>query len=236
MQAARPMLAAQARLSQLPGSRRLLVEQHHSREGHHLWLYPFAGRLAHLGLAAVLAWRLARVQPRTFSLAVNDHGLELLCAEPLALTEADLRAALSPEQLMPDLMASLNAGELAQRRFREIARVSGLVFTGFPGAGKSARQVQASSSLYFEVFQKHDPENRLLLQAREEVLAHELDLARLQTCLQRLQGLPVDWVVLPQPSPFSLPLMVERLRERLSTEKLSDRVARALKAMGVQEA
>jgi ATP-dependent Lhr-like helicase len=236
MQAARPMLEAQARLSHLPGSARLLVELHHAREGHHMWLYPFAGRLAHLGLAAVLAWRLARQQPRTFSLAVNDHGVELLSAEPLALTEAELRAALSPEHLLPDLLASLNAGELAQRRFREIARVSGLVFTGFPGAGKSARQVQASSSLYFEVFQKHDPANRLLHQAREEVLAHELDLDRLHACLQRLQGLPIDWVQLPQPSPFSLPLMVERLRERLSTEKLSDRVARALKAMGVTPA
>jgi ATP-dependent Lhr-like helicase len=31
------------------------------------------------------------------------------------------------------------------------------------------------------------------------------------------------------PSPFSLPLMVERFREKLSTEKLADRLARIIK-------
>ncbi len=232
MAAARPMLDAQAQMSALPRPGRLLVEQHRSREGHHLWLYPFAGRLAHMGLASVLAWRLARGQPNTFSLAVNDHGLELLSAEPVDLDEARLRAALSPELLADDILASLNAGELALRRFREIARVAGLLFTGYPGQAKSARQLQASSGLYYEVFKQHDPDNRLLQQAQREVLSQELELARLQHTLQRLQGHAIDWVVLPRPSPFSLPLMVERLRERLSTEKLSDRVARALKAMG----
>jgi ATP-dependent Lhr-like helicase len=232
MAAARPMLEAQARLSALPRPGRLLVEQHQSREGHHLWLYPFAGRLAHLGLASLLAWRLARERPNTFSLAVNDHGLELLSAEPLALDDARLRAALSPDHLADDILASLNAGELALRRFREIARVAGLLFTGYPGQAKSARQLQASSGLYYEVFKQHDPDNRLLQQAQREVLSQELELTRLQQTLQRLQGQPIDWVVLQRPSPFSLPLMVERLRERLSTEKLSDRVARALRSMG----
>ena len=232
MRAARPMLDTQSRISHLPRPGRLLMEVHRSREGQHLWLYPFAGRLAHLGLASVLAWRLARVHPNTFSLAVNDHGLELLAAEPVPLDEATWRAALSPDHLADDILASLNAGELAQRRFREIARVSGLVFTGMPGANKSARQVQASSSLYFEVFRQHDPNNRLLRQAREEVLSQELDLDRLRACLVTLQGWQLDQVMLESPSPFSLPLMVERLRERLSTEKLSDRVQRALRDMG----
>lgn len=232
MAAARPMLEAQARLSALPRPGRLLVEQHQSREGHHLWLYPFAGRLAHLGLASLLAWRLASEQPNTFSLAVNDHGLELLSAEPVALDDARLRAALSPDHLADDILASLNAGELALRRFREIARVAGLLFTGYPGQAKSARQLQASSGLYYEVFKQHDPDNRLLQQAQREVLSQELELTRLQQTLQRLQGQPIDWVMLKRPSPFSLPLMVERLRERLSTEKLSDRVARALRSMG----
>ena len=232
MAAARPMLALQNKVSRLPQPGRLLVEQHTSREGHHLWLYPFAGRLAHLGLASVLAWRLAHARPNTFSLAVNDHGLELLSAEPMPLDEATLREALRPDQLADDILASLNAGELALRRFREIARVAGLLFTGYPGQAKSARQLQASSGLYYEVFRQHDPDNRLLQQAQREVLSQELELVRLQHALVRLQGWQMDWIVLKRPSPFSLPLMVERLRERISTEKLSDRVARALKAMG----
>jgi len=232
MQAARDMLEAQARISHLPRSDRLLVERFTSREGHHLWLYPFAGRLAHQGLSAVLAWRLARHRPNTFSLAVNDYGLELLSAEPVPVDEASLRAALSPDHLLDDILASLNAAELARRRFREIARVAGLVFTGYPGAPKSTRQLQASSSLFYEVFQQYDAGNRLLSQAQEEVLSQELDVVRLREALTALQPRRIDLVDLRSPSPFSLPLMVERLRERLSTEKLSDRVARALKAMG----
>ena len=39
----------------------------------------------------------------------------------------------------------------------------------------------------------------------------------------------IDFVTLRVPSPFSLPLMVERFREKLSTEKLADRLARILK-------
>ena len=127
---------------------------------------------------------------------------------------------------MADVLASLNQGELAQRRFREIARVAGLVFSGYPGAPKSTRQLQASSSLFYEVFRKYDPGNRLLGQADAEVLAQELDLRRLSASLARIRDQRVDAVVLRAPSPFALALMVERFREQLSTEKLADRLAR----------
>ena len=128
--------------------------------------------------------------------------------------------------LLDDVLASLNSGELAQRRFREIARVAGLVFTGYPGAPKSTRQLQASSSLFYQVFRQHDPANRLLLQAQSEVLAQELALDQLAACLARLRALAVDRVTLAVPSPLALALMVERFREQLSTERLADRLAR----------
>jgi len=224
MQAAMPMLRAQERLSQLPRRDVLLVEQFHSREGHHLFLYPFAGRNVHIGLAQLLAVRLAKAEPNTFSLSVNDYGLEILAAKPVALPEA----LFSTQALTADVLASLNSGELAQRRFREIARVAGLVFGGYPGAPKSMRQLQASSSLFFEVFRKYDAGNRLLSQAENEVLSQELELGRLRSTLQRLAALPLALVALKAPSPFALPLMVERLREQLSTEKLKDRLDRLL--------
>ena len=228
--AAAPMLATQARLSRLPVPGRLLVEQYASREGHHVYLYPFAGRNVHLGLAGLLAWRLAQGAPNTFSLSVNDYGLELLAAEPVDLAPLLDGRALRDEQLLHDAMASLNARELAQRRFREIARIAGLVFSGYPGAPKALRQIQASSSLYFEVFRKYDDGNRLLAQADAEVMAQELDLAHLGATLARLRTLVPELVTLAVPSPFALPLMVERLRERLSTEKLAERLARMMKA------
>ena len=228
MQAAKPMLLAQQRLSQLPRPGVLLVERLRSREGHHLFLYPFAGRNVHVGLAQLLAWRMARQQPNTFSLSINDFGIELLSALPVdarALVDGHLFQA---ENLLPDVLASLNSGELAQRRFREIARIAGLVFTGYPGAPKSMKQVQASSGLFWEVFRKYDAGNRLLGQAENEVLSQELELSRLTSTLQRLAALRVEFVELAVPSPFALPLMVERFREGLSTEKLADRLARIL--------
>ncbi|MDO9074316.1 MAG: ligase-associated DNA damage response DEXH box helicase [Rubrivivax sp.] len=228
MQAARPMLLAQVRLSQLPQSGRLLVERYRSREGHHLFLYPFAGRNVHIGLAQLLAWRLARAQPNTFSLSVNDYGLEILAANPVELGDALQATLFTGEGLLDDVLASLNSGHLAQRRFREIARVAGLVFSGYPGAPKSTRQLQASSSLFFEVFRKYDAGNRLLGQAESEVLAQELEVERLGATLRHLATLPWSFVELAAPSPFALPLLVERLREQLSTEKLKDRLARLL--------
>jgi ATP-dependent Lhr-like helicase len=228
MVAAQPMLQAQERLSQLPRRGRLLVEQFDSREGHHLFVYPFAGRNVHIGLAQLWAWRLARSEPNTFSLSVNDYGLEILAAKPVQVDDGVLRGLFDTDQLLPDVLASLNSGALAQRRFREIARVAGLVFGGYPGAPKSLRQVQASSSLFFEVFRKYDAGNRLLGQAESEVLSQELDLERLGSTLRKLAALPLQRVALKTLSPFALPLMVERLREQLSTEKLKDRLDRMI--------
>ena len=228
LQAAAPMLEAQRRLSHLPRRGTLLVETLHSREGQHLFIYPFAGRQVHIGLAQLLAWRLSQEQPNTFSLSVNDYGLEILAATPLPAGALQQPGLLDSTNLMHDVAASLNAGQLAQRRFREIARVAGLVFGGYPGAPKSLRQLQASSGLFYEVFRQYDAGNRLLGQAQAEVLSQELDLQRLAGTLQALQALPQVAVTLAAPSPFALPLMVERLREQLSTEKLKDRLARLL--------
>lgn len=229
LQAAHPMLATQSRLSRLPTPQTLLVEHYRSREGEHLYLYPFAGRYVHLGLASLFAWRLARHAPNTFSLSVNDHGFELLSAEAADISSLLDGRLFSTEHLLDDVLASLNSSELAQRRFREIARVSGLVFSGYPGAPKSMRQLQASSGLFYEVFRKYDAGNLLLTQAQAEVLSQELDIERLAATLQRLAGRRLEFVELKAPSPFALPLMVERFREKLSNEKLADRLERIVR-------
>jgi ATP-dependent Lhr-like helicase len=221
-----PLLRLQQAWSQLPDPDTLLIEHLKSREGWHLFLYPFAGRHVHLGLGSLLAWRVARDLPRSVSVSVNDYGLELLSAEPIDWSGLSDGRLLAESGLLEDIEASLNSGELAHRRFREIARVSGLVFQGFPGAGKGARQLQASASLFFEVFRDHDPDNLLLAQARNEVLEQELDLRRLREALARLRARKPVRVELERPGPFAFPLMVERLREQVSTETLADRVAR----------
>jgi len=231
LEAARPMLLTQQRLSKIPTPHTLLVEAFQSREGQHLYIYPFAGRNVHLGLASLLAWRLARDKPNTFSISINDYGFELVSAEPFDVEPVTSQQVFSGSQLMPDVLASLNSSELAQRRFREIARVAGLVSSGYPGQPKSNRQLQASSSLFFEVFRKYDAGNLLLSQAEKEVLSQELEISRLAETLRRMRAKKMDFAPLRHPSPMSLPLMVERFREKLSTEQLSQRLDRILQDM-----
>ncbi|WDR36630.1 ligase-associated DNA damage response DEXH box helicase [Pseudomonas serboccidentalis] len=226
MHALQPLLQTQARWSGLPSADSLLVEVLKSREGWHLFLYPFAGRQVHLGLASLLAWRVSQRQPLTFSIAVNDYGLELLSATPVDWSEQLDAALLSPLHLLEDVLASLNAGELALRRFREIARIAGLVFAGYPGAPKSTRQVQASSGLFFEVFKQYDADNLLLAQAGEEVLREELDIRRLEQTLERINRMKLDMHLIKRPTPLGFPLLVERMRESMSSEKLADRIRR----------
>ena len=226
MQALRPLLEVQQRWSGLPTENSLLAETLKSREGWHLFLYPFAGRQVHLGLASLLAWRVSQQQAVTFSIAVNDYGLELLSATCVEWSSVLNPGLLSPEQLLNDVLASLNAGELALRRFREIARIAGLVFAGYPGAPKSTRQVQASSGLFYEVFKQYDAGNLLLAQAGEEVLRNELDIHRLEKTLEHISRLRLDVHPVKRPTPLGFPLLVERMRESMSSEKLADRIRR----------
>ncbi|MBC7503203.1 MAG: ligase-associated DNA damage response DEXH box helicase [Herminiimonas sp.] len=235
MQAVAPLLELQRRWSALPTSATLVIEETRSREGQHLFVYPFAGRAVHMGLASLIAYRVARQRPATFSIAVNDYGFELLTLEPVdweRFFEAKSpMKLLSTDLLLEDVLASLNAAELAQRRFREIARIAGLIFQGYPGQPKSTRQLQASSSLFFEVFRKHDVHNLLLTQAQREVLEQELELTRLRQTLVELQQRAIGFHHPKRFTPFAFGLMVARVREKLSTEKLSDRVARMVREL-----
>ena len=228
MNAVRGLLELQASWSRLPEPAMLLAETMVSREGHHLFVYPFAGRHANLGLACVLAWRASREQPATISVAVNDYGFELLSAEPLPARLLAGGSAFDLDSPDADLLAAVNAAELSRRRFREIARVAGLIFQGHPGERRSTRSLQASASMFHEVFARHDPDNRLLAQSRAEVLENELDRARVREVLDAIRGRPLALLAIERPTPFAFPLMIERLRETLSTEKLADRIARML--------
>ncbi len=226
MEAVRPVLEIQARWSRIPDADELLVERVKTREGHHLFFFPFEGRLVHEGLAALFAYRISRLAKISFTLAANDYGLELLSPDPAPLDEALAAGLLRPEGLVEDVPASLNATEMAKRQFREIARVAGLVFPGYPHAGKSAKQLQASSGLFYDVFSRYDPDNLLLEQAHREVLERQLERSRLGRTLERLAA---SRVVVTEPKrtpPLAFPLLVDRAREAVSSESLADRVRR----------
>jgi ATP-dependent Lhr-like helicase len=226
MKAVRPVLELQRERSDIPRLDELLIESVETRDGHHLFVYPFEGRLVHEGLAALFAYRIAQLVPITFSFSMNDYGFELLSADPAPLEEALESGLLSTSHLLHDVLQSLNAAELARKQFREIARVAGLVFAGFPGQSKSIKQIQASSSLLYDVFVRYDPDNLLLHQAQREVLERQLEASRLGRVLERLSRSAVRVISVERPTPLSFPLLVDSTRARVSTERLGDRVKR----------
>lgn len=225
MQAVGPLLELQARWSRVPGPADLLVERITTRYGHHTCVFPFEGRLVHEGLSALVAYRLTRSAPRTIHLTATDYGFELLSEAPLELDAAAWRQLLGEDDLVVDLLACVNLGRMARRQFRDIARVAGLLQAGYPGAARTRRQLQASSELFFDVFEQFDPENLLLEQARREVLDQQLEIARLRRALQRIAQRDVLIVQPPRLTPLAFPLNAERLRaQSVSSEKWSDRV------------
>lgn len=224
--AVKDILELQQDWSRLPSDEELLIEQIKSREGHHLFFFPLAGRLVHEGLSGLIAYRLSQRQPVSFTISINDYGFELLSPTPVDLP-ADLRADLfSEDNLTEDMQSCLNAAEMAKRRFREIAQISGLVFNGYPGQQRTTRQLQASTGLLYDVFDNYDQQNLLLLQAKREVLEQQLELTRLRKTLQRMQASQLHVTHPPRLTPFAFPLFVDRLRQRLSSEQLQDRIAR----------
>ncbi|MEQ9012422.1 ligase-associated DNA damage response DEXH box helicase [Algiphilus sp.] len=231
MDALAPLLTLQRDWSALPGRDHLLVEQVRSREGTHWFVFPFAGRHAHEALAALVGWRLSQQTPVTATLTANDYGFEVLASELPTLTEPLLRQLMTAEGLHGDLLAAINGTELAKRHFREIARVAGLVFEGYPGRGKSTRQVQASSGLIFDVLSRYDPENLLMHQAQEEVVRQQLDLDRARQVLEPLPHQAIVLATPPRLTPLAFPLWAERISSRVSSEDVATRVARMVASL-----
>lgn len=232
LRAVGPLLDTQARLSALPTPDTLLVEQVGTREGWHLFLYPFAGRAVHEGLAALLALRWGRLQANTFAFAVNDYGLAITAQARHALDAVQLRSLLDDGELLADLEASLNLSEMARRQFRDIARVAGLLPPSLPGrAPRSMRQLQASSGLLFDVLTRFDADHLLLEQARREVFEAQLEVQSLRATLEDCARRTLAMHAPASLTPLSFPLWAEAMRGSLSTEDWSTRMRRAAEAL-----
>ena len=228
MVAVKPILKIQQEWSQIPIAGELLIERVKSREGWHFFLYPLAGRQVHEGLAALLAFRLSRFEPRSISAFVNDYGCELLSPVAWEIDEERWRAVLSTNNLTEDILDCLNATELARRQFRDIARVAGLIFSGYPGSQKSNRQLQSSSGVIFDVFKQYDPQNLLLEQAEREVLEQQLDVDQLRATLEKSVDAELNQIETKRLTPLAFPLWASRIRTQVSSETWNDRVLRML--------
>ena len=222
----RPLLELQQQTSQLPVPGRLLIETMSSPDGVHYFLFPFQGRLVHEGLGAIIAHRLTEREPRTLAMNFNDYGVELLIADDLCLDVHAWRALLDSHQLTEHLLRCLNSTTMARRQFREIARVAGLIFQGFPGESRGSRHLQASSDMFFDVLSEFDEGNLLLDQARREVLDQQLEIRRLRESMRRLRDMPIKIVQAEGLTPLSFPLWADRMREHhVSSEQWEERMA-----------
>ncbi len=226
MRAVAPILAIQAKWSRIPVPGEFLIEELKSRDGYHLFAFPLAGRLIHEGLSTLLAYRLTQRQPSTISAFANDYGFELLSTTPFELSDGDWVQLLSTDHLLEDILVCVNSTELARRQFRDIARIAGLIFSGYPGSKKSMRQLQVSSGLLYEVFRDFDPDNLLLEQARREVLDQQLDLERVRATLVEISNLERTLITTQRLTPFAFPIWADRLRTQVTSEAWTERIQR----------
>lgn len=222
----KPLFDLQRERSHLPDKKEFLIEYVETAEGFHVMMYPFEGRFVHEGMAALVAYRIAQIKPITFSIAMNDYGFELLSDQPIPIEEAVETDVLGVTNLLVDIQASINSTEMARRKFRDIAAISGLVFKGYPGKPVKDRHLQSSSQLFFNVFHDYEAHNLLLLQSFEEVMDFQLEEARLRKALERIARQKIILAKPDKPTPFAFPIMVDRLREKLTSEKLEDRIRR----------
>ena len=219
-----PLLEEQRKRSVLPHENELLIEKITTKEGCHVFVYPFEGRYVNEGMAAIMANRIALFRPITFSIAMNDYGFELLSDQDIPIEEAIDSDLFSTRHLVDDIIKSMNTTEMARRRFRDIAAIAGLVFTGYPGKQIRTRHLQASSKLFFNVFEDYEKDNLLLREAYDELYDFQLEIVRLRNAFERIEK---QKIILKYPerfSPFSFPIFTERWREKFSNEDIEARV------------
>lgn len=224
-----PLFLKQQENSHVPKENELLIELINNREGFHLFSYPFEGRLVHEILAALVAYRLSKLVPITFSIAMNDYGFELLSDTEIPMDDAIAYEVFSPVNLVEDIKLSINSTEMARRKFRDIACIAGLVFQGYPGKYVSNKHLQSSSGLFFNVFSDFDKHNLLLRQAYDEVFYQQLEEPRLLEALHRIQQSTIIITYPKSFTPLSFPIKVDSLRANMSSEELEHRIEKMKK-------
>ncbi|WP_378185851.1 ligase-associated DNA damage response DEXH box helicase [Aquimarina sp. W85] len=224
LRALSPVFTRQRKESIIPGPNQFLIETFKTREGYHHLFYPFEGRFVHEAMGSLLAYRISLLYPVTFSIAFNDYGFELLSDQPVNMQEVIDNNLFSSTYLKQDLQKSLNATEMARRKFRDIAVIAGLVFTGYPSKMIKMKHLQSNSQLLFDVFRDYEADNILFQQAFVETFEHQLEEGRLHLAMERIQSQEIIWKACKKATPFSFPIITDRLREKLSSEKLADRI------------
>lgn len=223
-----PLLMNQEERSHIPKEDEFLVELIKNREGFHLFMYPFEGRLVHEVMSALIAYRISKLAPISFSMAMNDYGFELFSDKEIPLNDENLHKILSRENLMTDVISSINSAEMARRKFRDIAVISGMVIQNYAGKQRSNKSLQSSAGLIFKVLEDYDPNHFLVRQAYTEVFNAQLQEQRLVEAFKRIEKSKIILKFANTFTPLSFPIKVDSLRQTLSSEGLDARIQKLI--------
>lgn len=223
-----PLLMNQEERSHIPKEDEFLVELIKNREGYHLFMYPFEGRLVHEVMSALIAYRISKLAPISFSMAMNDYGFELFSDKEIPLNDENLHKILSRENLMTDVISSINSAEMARRKFRDIAVISGMVIQNYAGKQRSNKSLQSSAGLIFKVLEDYDPNHFLVRQAYTEVFNAQLQEQRLVEAFKRIEKSKIILKFANTFTPLSFPIKVDSLRQTLSSEGLDARIQKLI--------
>ena len=227
----RPLLNKQKTLSNIPKKDQLLLEVYKTKEYSNLFVFTLDGKFVNEGIAFLWALRFAKKQKSTFSITTNDFGFSLSTSEDydFSIIKKEPNYFFETKNLEPDLENAINFSELTKRRFKNIAQISGLVNQNNPSKSKTSYQLQISSSLFYDVFTKHEKDHLLIKQAYKEVKEYQLENRRIKKSLKRLSNFQILLNETSTPTPFAFPLLVERLKNTLSNESIEKRVEKLIK-------
>ena len=219
-----PIFDQQKKESIIPKSNEFLIERFETKEGFHTIFYPFEGYAIHEVMASLLAYRISLLKPISFSMSFNDYGFELLSDQAFSKEDFLDNNLLTKKYLNDDIERSINISEMSRRRFRDIAVISGLVFQGFPDKPIKSKHLQSGSQLFYNVFKDYEPDNLLYQQAIEETFEHGMERGRMKKVFENIENQSIVWRYCSQPTPFSFPIITDRIRTKLSSESVEDRI------------
>ncbi|WOI55701.1 ligase-associated DNA damage response DEXH box helicase [Palleronia sp. LCG004] len=217
-QATRDWLHLQRRRSQLPQTRRILIESfpHEGRE--HTCVYGFAGRNAMQTLGLLLTARMEEQGLHPMGFVSTDYATLIWGLDPLIHPEPLFDRA----GLRETFETWLAGNAVMKRTFKQSAVIAGLIERQTRGQRKSGKQATFSSDILYDVLSRYDPDHLLLDITREEALKGLVDFGRIEDMLDRTAG-HVDHVVLDRVTPLAAPLFLEAGRvpvEGAATERL----------------
>jgi ATP-dependent Lhr-like helicase len=186
----------------------------------HYFFHSLIGRAANDALARVIALRLSRLKGGNAVSTPDDYGFVLTVSEEQRLTGADLPLLFAPENFLTELDESLSRSALLKYHFRSAAQTGLMVYRNYFGESKSARKMQWSAEVIFNVLAQYEPDHVLLREARRDTMHTFLDAPAAAAFLDDLQAQrrPIRLRPVTEVPPLSFGMYATKIKEALLVE------------------